>query len=278
MTASPPAPPLVANVRGCPLAYRVVGDGPPVLFVQGVGLHGDGWTPQTDGLAGRFRCLTFDNRGMGRSVPAGEPITVAGMADDAAAVMDAAGWPAAHVVGHSLGGAVAVQLALSAPARVKSLALLCTFAAGRAVAPLSWRMISAGMRMQFGTRGVRRRAFLELIMPPDALRGADRDAVADQLAGVFGHDLADQPPVVNDQLRAMRRYDATPRLGEVRVPTLVASGAFDPIAPPRLGRALAAGIPGARYQEWADASHGAPIQFAGRVNDLLADHFARAGA
>lgn len=267
----------VLTYHGCPLSYRVTGAGPPVLLVQGVGVHGDGWRPQVDRLAARYRCLMFDNRGMGRSQPAGASVTVEQMADDARALMDAQGWEAAHVVGHSLGGPVALHLALTARDRVRSLALLCSFARGPAVAPLSRRMVWAGTRFQFGPRGVRRRAFLELVLPPDALRGADRDALADSLAPVFGHDLADQPPVVREQLRAMRRYDATPRLGELGgVPALVVSAAWDPIAPPGLGRQLAAGIPGARYVEVADASHGLPVQHPERVTALLEEHFAAA--
>src|SRR5262245_66574340 len=98
--------------RGCRLAYDLRGDGPPVLLIQGVGVHGDGWVPQTDALASKFRCVTFDNRGMGRSVPAGGAITVEQMAEDALAVLDAEKIESAHVVGHSLGGLVALRLAL----------------------------------------------------------------------------------------------------------------------------------------------------------------------
>jgi pimeloyl-ACP methyl ester carboxylesterase len=274
-----PTAPSVLTHHGCPISYRVTGTGPPVLLVQGVGVHGDGWRPQVDRLADRYRCLTFDNRGMGHSLPAGTPITVEQMADDARALMDTQGWEAAHVVGHSLGGPVAIHLALTARARVRSLALLCSFARGRAVAPLSWRMVWAGTRSQFGPRGVRRRAFLELVLPPGALRGADRSALAEALAPVLGHDLADQPPVVREQLTAMRRYDATPRLGELGgVPTLVVSAAWDPIAPPGLGQLMAAGILGARYIEVEDASHGLPVQYPERVTALLDEHFTMADA
>src|SRR6476660_9536674 len=104
--------------RGCKLAYDTRGEGPAVLLLQGVGVHGDGWTPQTDALASRFRCITFDNRGMGRSQPAGGAITVEQMADDALAILDAEKVEAAHVVGHSLGGLVALRLALEARSRV----------------------------------------------------------------------------------------------------------------------------------------------------------------
>ena len=75
--------------NGGRLAYHVRGDGPPVLFIQGVGVHGDGWRPQIDVLSARFRCLSFDNRGMGRSLPVPASVTVEQLADDARAIVDA---------------------------------------------------------------------------------------------------------------------------------------------------------------------------------------------
>lgn len=263
--------------RGCSLAYEARGErGPAVLFIQGVGVHGGGWGPQVEALAGRYRCLTFDNRGMGRSQPLGGPLAVEQMADDALALMDARGWEAAHVVGHSLGGLVAQHLAFAARPRVRSLALLCTFARGAdATRPTAW-MVWVGMQTRIGTRRMRRRAFLRLVVPPAALNGIDRDALAARLAALFGHDLGVQPAVAMKQLRAMGRYDATPRLGELAgLPTLVVAAESDRIAPPRVGRALAAGIPGARYVELADASHGVPLVEPERINALLLDHFAR---
>ena len=264
---------------GCRIAYDVRGTGPPVLLIQGVGVSGEGWRPQVDELAAHHACLWFDNRGMGQSQPVGASRTVHQMADDARALLDAVGWERAHVVGHSLGGPVALDLALSERRRVRSLSLLCTFASGRAAAPLTPRMVWAGLGARIGTRRMRRRAFMQLVLSPEALAGDDRDALAARLAPLFGHDLADQPPVTGLQLRAMRAADLTPRLGELNgVPTLVVSGAYDPIAPPRLGRTLATGIPGARYVEFPDASHGLPIQFARRVNGMLLAHFKGAAA
>lgn len=269
----------VIESRGCRLAFDVRGSGTPVLLVQGVGVQGDGWRPQTDALAERYTCITFDNRGLGRSQPVGAPVTVAQMAEDARAVLDAERIASAHVVGHSLGGLVAVQLALLAPERVRSLALLCTFARGHDAAPLDARMMLLGLRTRVGTRRMRRRGFLGLVLPPHALAAADVDAEAARIAELFGHDLADQPPIVAQQLRALRAADASARLAELAgIPTLVVSAAHDPIAPPRAGRALAAGIPGARYVEFDDASHGLPITHADRVNALLLEHIAAADA
>lgn len=245
-----------------------------MLLIQGVGAGGDTWRPQVEALQASFRCLTFDNRGLGSSQPRGEaPLTVELMALDALALLDAQGWPSAHLVGHSLGGLIAQHLALCAPQRVRSLALLNTFARGREVTRLSLRMLWLGTRTRVGTRGMRRRAFLELILPRHALRGADRDALAAALAPVYGHDLADQPPVTGAQLDALGRYDSTPRLAELAaIPTLVVSADEDPIARPELGRALAAGIPGARWLELSAASHALPVHEPERVNAPLLEH------
>ncbi|VTR91597.1 alpha beta hydrolase fold protein : Alpha/beta hydrolase fold protein OS=Chondromyces apiculatus DSM 436 GN=CAP_1545 PE=4 SV=1: Abhydrolase_6 [Gemmata massiliana] len=262
--------------QGCKIAYRVRGSGPPALFIQGVNTHGDGWNPQVNDLAGRYACLTFDNRGTGGSDRGSEPITVEQMAADAAAVMRAVGWESAHVVGHSLGGPVGLQLALTARKRVRSLALLCSFADGKGVGPLSWRLIWAGMRMRFGTKGMKRRAFLDLVVPPGTK--GDRNALAAELAPLFGHDLAEPLLVLKDQMKAMWAFDVNGRLGELAgLRTLVANAEFDPIAPPKLGRGVAAGIPGARYVNLDGASHGVILTDPKRVNALLVEHFGEGG-
>jgi pimeloyl-ACP methyl ester carboxylesterase len=262
----------VIEHRGCRLAYEVVGQGPPVLFIQGSGVHGSGWRPQIEELSDRYQCLSFDNRGIGASQPAGAAITVEQMAADALVLMDAVGWPSAHVVGHSLGGLVALQLALTAPARVRSLALLCTFARGRDATRLSWDMFWLGLRTYVGTRRMRRRAFVQMVLPADQL--ADANGWADRLAPIFGHDLADQPSVVMKQLAAMRVYDATPRLSQLKsVPTLVVGARHDRIASPDVVRTLVENMPGCRFVEFDNAAHGVTIQCAHEINVLLDELF-----
>ena len=105
----------------------------------------------------------------------------------------------------------------------------------------------------------------------------DRAALAATLHPLFGHDLAEQPPIVMQQLRAMSRFDAGAKLAALAgVPTLVVSATEDRSAAPATGRALAALIPGATYREVSDAGHGLPIHRAAEVNTLLAEHWVRA--
>lgn len=275
----PSQPCQTTSHRGCTLSGSVDGEGPPVVWIQGVGVGGAGWRPQVEALSAHFRCLSFDNRGFGASQPLGGPLTVELMAEDVLALMDAQGWESAHVVGHSLGGLAALYVAHKARARVRSLALLCTFATGAIPTRLEPGLLGVGLRTRLGTRRMRRHAFLELVLPPDMLASADRDALAERLGELFGHDLADSPPVAMHQFRAMRRGDATPFLRELEgLPTLVVSGAYDRIAPPFAGRALAEGIPGARYVEVADGAHGLTVQLPERVNALLREHLESAEA
>lgn len=251
-------------------------------MIQGVGAHGLGFNPQVEILAKQFTCLTFDNRGIGKSQPAGMALSVEQMASDALALMDQAlldqkSWTSAHIVGHSMGGLIALQLALMAKPRVRSLSLLCTFARGADATRMTRALFWIRLRLKFGSRRLRRDAFTELVLPSGQLNDGPDGTSAERLSAVFGHDIADMPPVTTEQLAALRRHDVTPRLHELSgIPTLVISAEEDMMAPPSSGRAIAAGIPGARYIEIPGASHAFPVMDAERCGALLLEHLADA--
>ncbi|MEO7651580.1 MAG: alpha/beta fold hydrolase, partial [Bryobacteraceae bacterium] len=246
------------------------------LMIQGVGAHGLGWNPQVAILEKQFSCLTLDNRGIGASLPKAVHLSVDQMAIDALAIMDDAGWDSAHVLGHSMGGLVAMQMALMAKPRVRSLSLLCTFVRGADATRTTPALFWIGLRIRFAPRPWRRNAFLELVLPQGKTKGYPYD-IAERLASVLGHDVADIPSIVNDQLAAMREYDATPRLKELSgIPTLVINGEEDLMARPSSGRAIAAGIPGSRFIGIPGASHAFPIVEPERCAALLLQHIAGA--
>jgi pimeloyl-ACP methyl ester carboxylesterase len=246
-------------------------------MIQGVGAHGTTPNPQVEILEPHYTCMSFDNRGIGASQPAGaSPLTVEQMATDTLALMDHAGWNSAHIVGHSLGGLISLQAALDAPRRVRSLTLLCTFARGADARRLTSTLLWIGLRVRFGTRRMRRNAFLDLVIPPGS---PDRysDKMGDMISKILGHDVADMPPITDQQLAAMEKQDVTPRLRELAgIPTLVISAEKDPIALPSSGRAIAAGIPGARFIEIAGASHSFPILEPERCGALTLEHLTEA--
>lgn len=256
------------------IAYELSGSGTPVLLIHGVGVAGCGWQPQVDGLSADHALLSFDNRGLGRSQPCRGPITIEAMAGDAIALLDAAGWDSAHIVGHSMGGLIAQQLAVQAPARVRSLSLLCTFFRGAEAARITPWVLWMTLRTRIGSRPARRRAFLEMLYPKAFLRTANLDELAASTGAILGRDLAEQPSVLMKQVRAMAAHDLVHELHELApIPTLVVSARHDPIAKPVFGRRLAHRIPGAVYEEIADASHGWPLQAPAQTNTRLRAFF-----
>jgi len=260
------------ETAGAAIHYSRDGNGPAVVLVQGVGVIGKGWKPQVEALRDRYTLITIDNRGIGRST-ASTPPTIEAMAADVLAVADAEHVDRFHLAGHSMGGVIAQQVALTVPSRIFSLALLCTFFRGRQGTMIAPSKLGTAIRSRVGTRRMRRRAFVELVMPREFLATQDRDRLCADLGELFGRDLADSPAIVMQQLRAMGRYDASERLSHLNgIPTLVVSAEHDCIARPKYGRALAAAIPGARYVEIPGAGHAVVIQKADEVNRLLREH------
>jgi pimeloyl-ACP methyl ester carboxylesterase len=126
------------------------------------------------------------------------------------------------------------------------------------------------LRTRLGSRAMRRRAFLEMLYPTDHLAKVDPVELAKSVANLIGRDLADSPAILMKQVRALARHDLSTHLGALAgIPTLVLSGAHDLIAPPRFGRQLANLIPGARFEEIGNASHGMTLQEARLINQLL---------
>jgi aminoacrylate hydrolase len=255
-----------------PLAHVSRGSGPALLMLQGVGLAGGAWRPQVEAFASDFQVVCVDNPGVGSSAAHDAGTSLAAIAQGALEVCDALALSRFHVVGHSMGGLIAQALALAAPTRVASLSLLCTFPHGADGARLKRGLLWPSLRSRCGTRSGRRRAFLEIIFPPEYLGAVDLSQLAAQVGDLFGRDLADAPPGMFAQLAAMKRFDVSrdlQRLASIR--TLVLSAQHDLIAPPGSGRALAALIPGSRYLEIPGAGHAVPVQLPDAVNQLLRD-------
>lgn len=245
--------------------YRRCGTGKPCLLIQGVGVRGDAWRTQTDTLAKDYELCSIDNRGVGESN--GAPSSITQMADDALAVLDKLGWERAHVVGHSMGGAVAMALAAKSSSRVSSLALLCTVARGRDIFSLSPRVLAIQMRTRLGTKESRRRAFFELVSGP-SYSSTDEGSLL-ELEQVFGRRLDELPRVVPRQMFAFARFNSKPMwpaLSAIR--TLVLSAKHDIVCPAKSGERLAQGIDGALYK-LVDGGHAVPAQDPATINAVL---------
>jgi pimeloyl-ACP methyl ester carboxylesterase len=237
---------------------------------------GEFWRPQIDALADRFTLVAPDNRGIGGSRIKDRTLTIDAMAADAIAVMDAEGIDRFHVVGHSMGGSIAQEVALRARARVLTLTLSCSMARGRDARRLSPRLIWSALRTRIGTPRMCRDAYLELAMSRAYLDRMGREETAALVTRLFGHPVNRQPAIVIRQVGALLRYDARDRLSMLDgLPTLVIGAGADRILRPSTSRALAGAIPGARYVEIDEAGHALPIEEAKRVAVLLAEHFSK---
>ena len=113
------------------LYYEISGEGTPLVLIMGLRRNLEWWYRQMPALARHFRVITFDNRGAGRSDKPVMEYSIGLFADDTASLMDALGIPAAHVLGVSMGGYIAQELAIHYPGKVKSLILGCTGCGGR---------------------------------------------------------------------------------------------------------------------------------------------------
>jgi 3-oxoadipate enol-lactonase len=248
------------------LAYEVVGSGPPLLLMQGLGYGGRGWGPALDLLAGDFTVAAFDNRGFGASdVPLG-PYTTRELAEDARAVLDAAGFERAHMVAASLGGMAAQELALAHPQRIDRLVLACT-TPGVGGYPMPARTMS--LMLEGPT------------MPPDvALRRFVQNALGDGSSPelvdrIVAYRTVNPPDLTGWQAQAAAgaTHDALARLGGIEAPTLIVHGTEDAVVDPRNANLLAEHIPKAHVELLHGCGHlpfwEEPERFAMLVKEFL---------
>ena len=247
------------EANGQKLYYEIRGQGEPLLVISGLSGDITGWGLQIKAWREHFQVIAFDNRAAGRSSPAAGrssratgPYTIAEMAADANAVMDGLSIESAHVMGASMSGMIAQELALAHPGKVRKLVLVCTMAqmsryAVSFVDP--WRWI------------VNHDAAGE-ILPAHIItwcmthsfqqdRGAVDTLVQQMLAAPYP-----QPPVAfGRQADALSNHDALSRLAGIRQPTLVIVGDQDLLTPPWAAREVAQAIPGAQLQVLAGGGH-----------------------
>jgi 3-oxoadipate enol-lactonase len=231
------------------IAWESRGDGPPLLLIHGLGYARWGWEPVADRLSERFRVLLFDNRGIGESeVPPG-PYTAAEMAEDAVQVLDEAGVGYAHVVGTSLGGMVAQELALAHPERVDRLVLACTTPGGAGAFPLPQRTLALIGEAPSLAPEVALRRFVENALADDA---------PEELVGrIYAYRLASPPDPAGWQAQAAAGagFDALDRIGGIGSPTLILHGTDDGVVDSRNAALLAERIPDARVRLFEGRGH-----------------------
>ena len=268
----------VQRTRSRPhIGYQVYGgEGPPALFIMGFGMPGFVWKPQVEGLKSSYSCCHYDHLGVGESDPGPQLPTMRSMAKDALRVMNDLGWERAHIVGVSMGGMIAQELALRHEDRCRSLTLIATHAGGLFAARPTLEGLRCFIRSVSSRGEDRVKALERLLYPPDFIETLDpeerRKGTASRLK---------KPPsfgTVRRHLMAVNRHRSESRLGQLSLPTLLVRPGMDILVRPTQIDRLAKRIPNADIVRFDDAGHGVTFQKAAELNAALRRHFGQADA
>ncbi|QYG91624.1 alpha/beta fold hydrolase [Iamia sp. SCSIO 61187] len=260
---------------GVRLHYQVWGpsDGEPLLLVHGLGADHRAWIMQRRSFGARYRCIAFDNRGVGSSDKPEGPYDLEVMARDALLVLDAAGHDSAHVVGVSMGGILAQIIGVRAPERVRSLTLACT-----ACRHLPWRRELLAEWIEVAESegmGVFVRDNIRWLMGPRSLRRIWPLAtfLAPLVVNVPPHGFA-------AQARAILAMDdaVADELSAITAPTLVTVGSQDILTPRGDSLELAERIPGAELVIIRGGAHMVQAEHAGTFNRVVHEHLDQVAA
>ena len=244
--------------------FEDTGSGQPLLWLQGLGADHRAWAAQVARFGSEYRCIAPDSRDVGRSSRVEEAYILADVAADAAALLAAVDAAPAHVVGLSLGGAVAQHLALDYPELVRSLCLVSTFAyqdPRHRELLLAWREIYARVDALTFYRQANTWLFSD--------RFFERPRNAENALRYIASGSRQEPEAFARQIDAALLHDTRARMPTLNVPTLVVSGELDILAPPHLGRELARLIPGARFELMRGAAHSLNLERQIEFNRLL---------
>ncbi|HUV37121.1 MAG TPA: alpha/beta hydrolase [Patescibacteria group bacterium] len=238
--------------------YESKGEGEPLLLIMGLGSDLTGWMLQVLEFYKSHRVVSFDNRGAGRTDAPGTPYSIGMMADDSAGLMDALDIGSAHVLGISMGGFIAQELALRHPGRVRSLILAATGtridARGAYQLDVWRRLIDTGDDRELYIRETLPWLFTE------GMFGNHR-AVESMIKMRLSYPYPQPAYAYARQADACLAFDSRERLASITAPTLVVAGERDCLFPPGRSGELAAGIRNAELVVLEGGAHGFPIEF-----------------
>ena len=235
-----------AQVNGITLNYQI--DGPEtanetIVLINGLADDLQSWGFQVPAFVeAGYRVLSFDNRGIGKSDRPAGPYSSKQLADDAKALVDQLGISGFHLMGVSMGGMISEEYAIAYGGDLKSLTLACTYGKADPFCQqmfAMWGDLAKGLGVPFVMRDVILWAFTGPFFEDRPNDAAEFNAAMAQL------DMSVE--AYHAQLAVIQKHDATDRLGQIAVPTLVLAGEEDILIPVRLSRHLQAAIPGAKW-------------------------------
>lgn len=247
------------------LYYEEAGQGEPLLMVMGLGTDHLGWILQVPEFSKHYRVITFDNRDVGQSPQADGPYEIADMARDALELADHLELDRFHLLGMSMGGAIAQEIALQAQERLITLTLVVTFAGGG-----NWA--SERARLWSHIRGqIDRDTHLDWLllfgMSEEFYADPERVAYSKQLMRANPHPQSTE--AFQRQLDASGRHETRDRLGQISVPTHVIGAEHDTLVPIWKSKEIADLIPGADYSVMPNAPHALNMERAQEFNEMV---------
>jgi 3-oxoadipate enol-lactonase len=260
----------IAKVDDIELDYERSGSGPPLLLIMGMSGSALHWgEPFLEALRRDFEVIVYDHHGVGASSRLEQPITIVGMAENAVGLLDVLEIDSAHIMGISMGGMIAQELALAHPERVRTLTLGCTYCGGEGSSFLSPELSE---RLAEARRSGDRERALRTSWEANvsAAMVDDRDAYAAYLA--IGQRRAVALSVIEAQTEAIRAHDTSARLSKLAMPTLVIHGTADEILPVQNGRLVASHIPGSHLEILEDVGHLFFWERPDRAAELVREH------
>jgi 3-oxoadipate enol-lactonase len=255
------------EANGQTLYHEVHGEGEPLLLVMGLAADTMAWAMQVPAFSARYRTIIFDNRDVGQSSMAAGPYEITDMAQDTLALADGLQLESFHLVGVSMGGAIAQEVALAAPDRVRTLTLAMTWPRGGAWAAKLSELWSA--RVEHMSREERVDELMLLTLSEDFFENADGVAWLRDLMLQNPHPQS--ADAFARQLDASSRHDTRERLGRLAIPTHVIGAEHDILVPVWKSSELAELIPGARLSVIDAGPHGANLENAEEFNRLVLD-------
>ncbi|PLX44479.1 MAG: hypothetical protein C0611_14060 [Desulfobacteraceae bacterium] len=251
--------------------WESYGEKTPLLLISGVSGGTWSWEESIEAWSPHFRVIVFDNIGAGRSSKPNHPYTIEEMADHAAAVLDAAGVRQVGVVGLSMGGMIAQELAIRHPDRVHRLVLGCTHCGGRMRIPPNPNVVQRFANNKgLSPEEVIDKNLTLLVTPQFLKSGSDalKRYKERQLRAPRQPDYA-----LKRQLDAIGGFDACRRIEKIKVPTLILTAERDMLVPPENGRLLSIHIPGAVEKSFAGAGHLIYLECAQDFNETVMKFF-----